>query len=238
MDEETPFGRNPMDWALLQPCLKQLTLSQYFTESERYWSRELAAAEASVPVVNLPTDLPYDGDLSDLSSALVGLSLEGMRRSTCYVSLKLYRESCVIMLYSFLEKELHEVCRALIEYTDTEESLNPNGYLAGSQKTLKNICHFNWGDFDPEWPFIYSATEGLRGIRNAYVHSSGEQSLAVREGLIKDILTKHTGKEELDSKYIDLTLKQINLFFNKLRDKIWHSSAVQQKLSQENWGQP
>lgn len=219
MESNNPFGFDPMIWALFQPNNRKFSLRQYFTEAEKYWSKELSTAEANLPVVNL--------------AAGVGLTPESMRRETCLANIKLYRESSVITLYSFIEKELHEVCRTLIEYTDTEASLHPDGYLGGSKKTLKNICHFDWGDLDPEWQFIYSDTEGLRGVRNAYVHSSGKQSLAEREALVKKILRKHTDKEELDAEYVDMTLENIGRFFEKLKDKVWNSSIVQQKRLQE-----
>lgn len=233
MDKENSHSGSSFSWALIQPCFRQVMLRAYLAESEEYWSKELSTAEANVPTLNLSPELPYDGDLSSLSDALVGLTTEGMRRNACNASFKLYRESCVIMLYSFIEKELHEVCRLVIEYTNTEVSLNQMGYLAGSKETLKEVCHLNWGDFDPEWGFIYSLTEGLRGLRNVYAHSSGEYSLVEREHLVKEILKKHTGKEELDFEYINLTLNHINQFFNKIRDKVWHSNAVQQKVISE-----
>lgn len=127
----------------------------------------------------------------------------------------IHRKSLVMLLYAFLEEHLFELCQLSeihFDHTIKTRDLNGRG-IEQCKKYLTKVLGISWQSLNVEWEFIIQ----FQFVRNTYVHKPNDEKRKKRA----EFIGKHcNGAEALPPEYLEKSLDNIDIFFQKLQEKI------------------
>lgn len=131
--------------------------------------------------------------------------------------LYIHRKSFLLILYAFLERHLFSLCCLAAKHfnlTSTAEKTSGNSKIDKCKNYLEIKLGVQWQTLKVEWDFI----DELRLVRNTYVHNLSGKHINERTRIIR----KHCQitDEILPSEYLEKSLNNIDIFFQKLQGKM------------------
>lgn len=133
----------------------------------------------------------------------------------------IHRKSLVMLLYAFLEEHLFELCHlSEIHFNHILKTRDLNGRgIEQCKKYLTKVLGISWQSLNKEWEFIIQ----FQFVRNTYVHKPNDEKCKKRAEFIR----KHCSSPEmLPSEYLEKSLNNIDIFFQKLQEKMIEKDNV------------